>query len=116
MLAPLAFKVAVLPEQITAEFTLTVGLALTLTVATAVLEQPAVVPVTVYVVVADGEIISGLLVLPVFHKYVAPPVAVNVAFFPEHIKEEFTVIVGFGLTATSAVAAFEQPVVLPITV
>jgi hypothetical protein len=48
VLAPVAVKVAVFPEQIVGEFTLTVGLGVTVTEATAVLEQPeALVPVTV---------------------------------------------------------------------
>jgi hypothetical protein len=45
-----------------------VGVGVTLTVATAVLEHPVAVPVTVYDVVDEGEMSNGLLVLPVFHK------------------------------------------------
>jgi hypothetical protein len=49
--APLAVKLAVSPEQIFGEFTVTFGEGFTVTVATAVPVQPFVVPVTVYVVV-----------------------------------------------------------------
>jgi hypothetical protein len=48
VVAPLAVNVADCPEQIAAEFTVIVGFALTLTVATAVFEQPeALDPITV---------------------------------------------------------------------
>jgi hypothetical protein len=60
--------VADCPEHIVAELTLTVGFGLTVTEATAVPEQPDVVPVTVYEVVLAGETVNGLLVLPVFHE------------------------------------------------
>jgi hypothetical protein len=45
-----------------------VGFGETLTVAIAELEQPAVVPVTVYEVLLVGETIIGLVVAPVFHE------------------------------------------------
>jgi hypothetical protein len=45
--APDAVSVAALPEQIVAEFTLTVGVGFTLTVAVLILVQFPVVPVTV---------------------------------------------------------------------
>ena len=48
-------SVADCPEQIVAEFTVTAGFGFTLTEATAVLEQPDVVPVTVYDVLLAGE-------------------------------------------------------------
>ena len=35
---------------------------------------------------------------------------------PEQIATEFTVIVGFGLILTEAIAVLEQPEVVPITV
>lgn len=68
------------------------------TVATAELEQPPVVPVTVYDVFTVGETISGLAVDPVFHTYVVPPVAVNVSSCPGQAVREFTVITGGGFT------------------
>ena len=49
MLAPVGVKVAGLPAQIVAEFTVTVGFAITVTVATAVAVQVPKVPVMVYV-------------------------------------------------------------------
>jgi hypothetical protein len=45
--APVAVKSALSPEQMVGEFTLTTGNGLTVTVATAVAEQPVDVPVTV---------------------------------------------------------------------
>ena len=46
-MAPAAVNVAVLPEQMVGEFTVTFGNGVTVTVATAVLLQPLIVPVTV---------------------------------------------------------------------
>ena len=47
VVAPLAVSVAVFPVQIPGEFTVTFGVGVTVTVATAVLLQPLAVPVTV---------------------------------------------------------------------
>jgi len=47
VVAPSAIKVAVVPEQILGEFTVTTGGAVTVTVATADFVQPFAVPVTV---------------------------------------------------------------------
>jgi hypothetical protein len=47
VLAPLAVRVAVVPEHMVDEFTFTVGVAFTLTVAVLAFWQPVVVPVTV---------------------------------------------------------------------
>jgi hypothetical protein len=51
---PLAVSAAEDPAQTVAEFTVTTGIGLTVTVEEAVPLQPAVVPVTVYVVVEEG--------------------------------------------------------------
>jgi len=56
--APLAVKLAVAPGQTDGELTVIVGLGFTVTVDTAVPVHPAVVPVTVYVVVAEGEAVA----------------------------------------------------------
>jgi hypothetical protein len=53
--APLAVSCAVDPAQIVGELTIMVGIALTVTVETAVLVQVPFAPVTVYVVVIVGE-------------------------------------------------------------
>jgi hypothetical protein len=66
--APLAVIVAVAPLHIVGEVTVTVGRFVTFTVAMAVPEQPPVVPVTVYDVVAVGETVKGLVVAPVLHE------------------------------------------------
>jgi len=56
VVAPLAVKIVVTPGQIVGLFTVIVGIALTVIVATAVFVQPTTdVPVTVYVVVTLGE-------------------------------------------------------------
>lgn len=51
-------RFAVCPEQIAGEFTVTVGDGVTVTVETAVFEQPDVVPVTVYVAVLEGAAVA----------------------------------------------------------
>ena len=57
------------PEQIAAEFTVMVGVGLTVTVATAVPEQPAADdPVTVYDVLLVGETTIGLPVEPLLQE------------------------------------------------
>ena len=57
------------PEQIAVEFTVTVGFALMLTVATAVFEQPeADDPITVYDVGEVGDTTIGLDVEPVLQE------------------------------------------------
>lgn len=61
MEAPVAVNVVELPEQIVvvADDAVTVGDAFTVIVRVAVPEHPAVVPVTVYVVVTVGETVTG---------------------------------------------------------
>lgn len=53
-MAPLAIKLVVLPEQIVAELTVIVGVALTVTELVAVDEHKPVIPTTVYSVVDIG--------------------------------------------------------------
>jgi hypothetical protein len=69
----------------------------TVTVETAVPEHPEVVPVTVYEVEEPGVTVNGLAVEPVLHRYVVPPVAVNVAVCDGQIVGELTEITGDGL-------------------
>jgi hypothetical protein len=67
--APLAVNVAEPPEQIASELTVIVGVGLTVIVATAVPEHPAVLdPVTVYDVFEVGETTIGLEVEPLLHE------------------------------------------------
>ena len=61
--APLAVSIAAEPRHIVGEFTVVIGAGFTVTVATAVDEQPAEVPVTVYEVVVTGE--ASAVVTPV---------------------------------------------------
>ena len=59
---------AVWPEHIEGEFTITFGNGVTVTVATAVLLQPLAVPVTVSVVVAlNAGVVAGLPLKPPVH-------------------------------------------------
>lgn len=117
MAAPDAVNTAVFPEQTVAEFTLIVGVALTVTVAVLTLLHPLVVPVTVYTVVDEGEGLMVARLLPVFHEYPEAPLAVSVALFPEQIVLLFTVTVGFGFTVIVRVVEFWQmPPLLPVKV
>jgi hypothetical protein len=64
-----------------------------------------------------GETTMGLEVDPLLQEYVVAPEAVSVADPPEQIEEEFTVMVGVGLTVMVATAVPEHPAVLdPVTV
>jgi hypothetical protein len=67
-------------------------------------------------VVEVGDTVIGLVVCPLLHEYVEPPLAVKVAVAPLQIVGEFTVTVGKGLTVTVATAVPVQPVVVPVTV
>jgi hypothetical protein len=117
--APVAVKFAVCPAQIVGEFTVTTGTGLTEIVAMAVLLQPAVVPVTVYVVVIIGEAVAVFTpvdVAPALHVYVVAPPAVSVAVAPEQIVGEFTVTVGIAFTVTVEIAVLLHPADVPVTV
>ena len=63
---PLPVMVAELPAQIVCEVTVMFGKAFTVTIGEFVPTQPFVVPVTVYVVVVDGETVIVFVVGPVF--------------------------------------------------
>ena len=80
---------------------------MTVTVAVAVVEHPAVVPVTVKVEVAAGETVAepeSVGVAPALQVYVVAPVAVSVTVVPAHIVTELTVTVGSDEIATTIVA------------
>jgi hypothetical protein len=66
--APEAVNVAVAPLQIVGELTVIVAGGLIVTVATAVAEQPVVVPVTVYEVVLVGVTVIEFEVEPLLHE------------------------------------------------
>jgi hypothetical protein len=118
VVAPDAVNVADAPEQIASEFTVIVGVGLIVTEATPAPEQPAaLLPVTVYEVLAVGETTIGFVVDPLLQEYVAAPLAVNVADPPEQIASEFTVMVGVRFTLTVPIAVPEHPAaLLPVTV
>ena len=62
--------------------------------------HPLAVPVTVKFVLDVGDTINGLVVEPVFQRYVVAPLAVNVAVCPLQIVGELTITVGNGFTVT----------------
>lgn len=98
----------------------TVGAAFTATVTVAVLLQPGpFVPVTVYVVVADGLTVTDEpLNDPGIHVYVAVPFAVSVALPPvQMLVLDETVTVGCAPTVTAMVCVPVQPfAAVPVTV
>ena len=59
---------------------------------------------------------AGLPLKPPVQVYVVPPLAVNVAVWPEQIVGEFTVIFNPDDTDTVATAVFVQPLAVPVTV
>jgi hypothetical protein len=88
---PPAVNVTEFPAQMLAEegVQVTVGRARTVTVDEAVFEQPnRSVPVTEYVVVADGLAVMLAVVAPVFHRKLLAPLAVSVAEAPAQTVAE----------------------------
>ena len=98
------------------EFTVITGIGFTVTVETAVAEQPELVPVTVYEVVVVGETDNGFAVDPVLQLYEVAPAPVKVAVLPAQMVGEFTVTTGNGFTVTVATAVPVHPPVVPVTV
>lgn len=83
---------------------------LTVMLTVAVLEHVPFETITEYEVPVVGETIIGLVVAPVLHEYVPPPVAVSVAFCPEQIEVLAVLMfaLGDGFTVTEVVATSEQ--------
>jgi hypothetical protein len=93
------------------------GNGFTVNVALVVEVHPAVSPVRVKTVVAEGFADIVLEVAPVFQVYELAPVAVSVAVPPAHIESPLTVILGLVLTNTDVVAvAAHTPPLVPVTV
>lgn len=116
VLAPFAVNVAVCPEHIVEEFTVTVGKGATETFAIALFVQFKLEPNTVYDVFAVGVTVIVFNKEPVLQTYVLAPLAVIVAVWPIQIVEEVTVTAGNGVTDTFAIAVLVQPNAAPITV
>jgi len=123
VVAPDAVIVVLLPEQIVelVVVVVTVGVGFTLIVRVAVLVQPfAPVPVTVNVVVVEGETTMFAPVNdPGIQVYDVPPDAMSVAALPEQIVGlvVVTVMFGAGFTVIVRVAVFVQPFAfVPVTV
>jgi hypothetical protein len=111
--------VAVAPVHISGLSTVTVSVAPTVTVATAVLEHVPVVPVTVYDVVEAGETVAvptPVTTGPAVQVYDVAPVAVKLAVTPGQMVGELTKVTGVGLTVTVATAVPTHPAEVPVTV
>jgi hypothetical protein len=82
--------------------------------------QPlAPVPVTVYIVLVDGDTMAPLDKLPGVIVYVLAPVAVSVVLLPAHIvvADAVRFTVGFGSTVIATVLVAVQPLApVPVTV
>lgn len=99
-----------------------VGSGFTVIAWVAVLLQPRLVPVTVYVVVVVplkviGVPVVALRPVPGVQLYVVPPDADKVVVLPIHTAADpdVAVTVGIGFTVTVAVVVALQPVVVPVT-
>jgi hypothetical protein len=120
-MAPVALNAAVSPIQITVLLVKAVILGPENTVTETVFEllQPAVAPVTVYVVVIVGLTTTVAPVNePGFQVYVVAPLPVKVAELPAHIAIglAIAVTVGIGLTVNVTVFVLVQLPLAPVTV
>lgn len=117
--APLADKLAVKPLHTEVDPTLTFGRAVTVTVATDVLVQPLVVPVTVYVVVVVKIGVVTFEPLPMFglQLYVSAPLANKSAVLFAQIPTLPAATVGLDLTVIfiDVVPGVLQPVTVPLS-
>jgi len=119
---PVAVIELLFPTQIVAAVVVVVmiGAGLTVIVLVAVFVHPAVFPVTVYVVVVNGEtVIVAPDKFPGIQLYEDAPLAVIEVLFPAQIVPDVVVVVtvGLGLTVIILVADFVQPFApVPITV
>jgi len=87
-------------------------------VCVAELVQPFVVPVTVYVTVETGLMVTTVPLPLGDQLYVLAPLAVNVTASPEHtlLEDADKAVGGSGFTVTVAAAVPVQPFVVPDTV
>ena len=79
--------------------------------------HPDEVPVSVYVVMAPGVTIRGLVVpSPLPQRYEFAPFAVNVKEVPVHtgLAEGVMLTIGIGLTLIVMLATEEHPAVVPV--
>jgi hypothetical protein len=123
VVAPLAVNVVEVPLQIVISgLTVTFGTGLTVMVTVDVLLQGPVVPVTVYVVVADGEA-TGFATVELLNPaagdqlYDVAPLAVRLVLNPSQIVVvPLMVTTGIGTIVTVTVAVAEHPPADPVTV
>ena len=102
---------ALVPEHMVVELTVTSGswLTVTVTVVVAMTPQPDALPLTVKTLLLVGFTLRVEVFNPEFHVYVVTPVAISVAEFPEQIVGELTLILGELVTKTPVVAVLTQP-------
>ena len=119
VVAPPPFSVTDSPWQtvVALAVVVTAGTGLTVIVLVAVAEQPAVVPVTVYVVVAEGMNETPFVTPPVqVYEAAPPPFSVTDCPWQTVVALAVLVTVGTGLTVINRVAVAEQPAAVPVTV
>ena len=106
------------PTHTPVEPEMATGCTLTVIVVVAVLLQPAVVPVTVYLFTPSDGVKATPSLIPPVQLYDAAPVPLKVAIVPLHIARPPPVIptVGIAFTVIVDVAVLEQPLVVPVTV
>jgi hypothetical protein len=115
---PVAVNVVVVPLQIaTFEPASATGIGLTVTKTLELELHPLDVAVTLYVVVRLGETTMLAVVSAVLHKYVVPPVAVNVVDKPLQMVTGLPALAtGIGLTTTTTLSVAVQPLFVTVTV
>ena len=118
--APLAETVVLLPLQMvgTEADADTSGTAFTVTVTVATSVHPLLVPVTVYVVVDDGDAENEDPLPEGLHEYDDAPLAETVVLLPLQMVGDAAEAdtSGTAFTVTVTVAVFEQPLLVPVTV
>jgi hypothetical protein len=115
---PVAVKVVLVPAHIATLLPASAtGIGLTVTNTLELELHPLDVAVTLYVVVKIGLTTILAVVAPVLHKYVVPPVAVNVVDKPLQIVTGLPALAtGIGLTTTTTLSVAVQPVFVTVTV
>ena len=119
-MAPLADTKVLLPLQMVGEDAEadTSGTAFTVTVTVATSVQPLLVPVTVYVVVDDGDAENDDPLPEGLHEYDVAPLADTVVLLPLQIVGEDAEAdtSGTAFTVTVTVLVFVHPLLVPVTV
>ena len=116
MVAPLAVKVVVCPEQIVGLLTAIVIPEPIVKEAVACVVHELFAPVTVIIVDEAGANVKvEPITLPGSQVYVVAPVPVNVAVWPAQIVWDAKLMVGVTTTLTVEIAVFEHKLSVPVT-